>query len=297
MKKGLRISGMALALVLCLGFFAPAAQAAQTPATADISATVEVTGSDPKTGAEAVFRLSPITENAPMPGKPVKTISLKRGSNPVRFPVEFTRVGVYEYWFAMEAGDYFLPELDGRTYKVVVTVTNSADYTALEAAVRFYEKEGMEKLPELCYELPLRELTVVKKWADKDGENRPKSVQANLILKSAGEYADEITDQDAEKVLDTVTLRESNDWEHTWTGLDTRLGTYRVREHKVPQGYTVSYREDEDSGLWTIVNTIKKDGLIQTGQLNWPIPVLLALGGLLVLGGWSMLRKKEEFNG
>ena len=39
-----------------------------------------------------------------------------------------------------------------------------------------------------------------------------------------------------------------------------------------------------------------KDGksLIQTGQLNWPIPVLLALGGTLMLAGWYLNRKAKK---
>ena len=34
--------------------------------------------------------------------------------------------------------------------------------------------------------------------------------------------------------------------------------------------------------------------LIQTGQLNWPIPVLLALGGALVLAGLVLTRRKNR---
>lgn len=36
------------------------------------------------------------------------------------------------------------------------------------------------------------------------------------------------------------------------------------------------------------------DSLIQTGQLNWPIPVLLALGGALVLAGLVLTRRKNR---
>ena len=36
------------------------------------------------------------------------------------------------------------------------------------------------------------------------------------------------------------------------------------------------------------------NGLIQTGQLNWPIPVLIALGGALVLAGVYLIRKSKK---
>lgn len=36
------------------------------------------------------------------------------------------------------------------------------------------------------------------------------------------------------------------------------------------------------------------DSLIQTGQLNWPIPVLLTLGGALVLAGLVLTRWKNR---
>lgn len=36
------------------------------------------------------------------------------------------------------------------------------------------------------------------------------------------------------------------------------------------------------------------DSLIQTGQLNWPIPVLLTLGGALVLAGLVLTRRKNR---
>ena len=34
--------------------------------------------------------------------------------------------------------------------------------------------------------------------------------------------------------------------------------------------------------------------LIQTGQMNWPIPVLCALGVLLIAAGWILMTKKRK---
>ena len=58
---------------------------------------------------------------------------------------------------------------------------------------------------------------------------------------------------------------------------------------EVPEGYTVSY--SFDGTTFTVHNT---ETLIQTGQLNWPVPVMGAAGLALVLAGFMMLRKKKE---
>ena len=43
----------------------------------------------------------------------------------------------------------------------------------------------------------------------------------------------------------------------------------------------------------TITNTAT---LIQTGQLNWPIPVLGGLGALMLLCGILVLKKRKSSN-
>lgn len=42
--------------------------------------------------------------------------------------------------------------------------------------------------------------------------------------------------------------------------------------------------------------TVTPGTLIQTGQLNWPIAVLAAAGGVLIALGWIILRKKRHGN-
>ena len=42
--------------------------------------------------------------------------------------------------------------------------------------------------------------------------------------------------------------------------------------------------------------TVTPGTLIQTGQLNWPIAVLAAAGGVLIALGWVILRKKRHGN-
>ena len=74
-------------------------------------------------------------------------------------------------------------------------------------------------------------------------------------------------------------LGKENNWKHTWTGMDPDK-TWSVKEVNVPSGYTVTYA---NSGFdFTVTNTAK---LVQTGQLNWPIPVLLFIGLFLISAG------------
>lgn len=112
----------------------------------------------------------------------------------------------------------------------------------------------------------LLDLTVVKKWADEGYENsRPVSITVHLL------WNDEI--------YDTVVLSEENNWTHTWTGL-LPIGSYTVQE-EVPAGYVVEI--SNDGTTFTLLN-IKKD-IPQTGQLWWPVPVLMAGGLALILVG------------
>lgn len=122
----------------------------------------------------------------------------------------------------------------------------------------------------------MTDITVKKVWND-NGDNRPASIQAQLCK--------------GEKVYDTVTLSDENEWTHTWKDIPYR-DDWSVREVDVPKGYTVSYRQNEME--FEICNT---QTLIQTGQLNWPVP-LLACGGIaLLIGGLALKlggRKRED---
>lgn len=117
-------------------------------------------------------------------------------------------------------------------------------------------------------------ITVKKVWSD-NGKNRPTSVTVALY--------------NGKEQVETVTLSKSNSWTYTWEQLDG-LGDWSVKEINVPKGYKATYKEKD--GVTTITNTAS---LIQTGQLNWPIPVLGGLGVLLVLFGlFLLLRKRKE---
>lgn len=117
------------------------------------------------------------------------------------------------------------------------------------------------------------DLTVVKKWDDK-GRNRPDSVKATLY--------------DGDTAVETVLLGDWNDWSYSWKKLDGK-GNWQIVETNIPKGYVPSYSYED--GVVTITNIAT---LIQTGQLNWPIPVMCGLGLALIIYGVIVLRKKRK---
>ncbi len=85
------------------------------------------------------------------------------------------------------------------------------------------------------------EITVTKTWVNGEKDKKvtfPTSVKVTLY-------------QDGKK-YDTVTLRASNDWEYTWTGL-TDEHEWTIEE-KVPSGYIDTYK---------ITTTVRRDGTIE----------------------------------
>ncbi len=120
------------------------------------------------------------------------------------------------------------------------------------------------------------DLTVKKVWSDEDNKNgnRPDAVTVTLY--------------NGDTAVEKVTLSKENDWTHSWEDLDGK-GKWSVIETGIPAGYTPSY--STAGGVVTITNT---EVLIQTGQLNWPIPVLGGLGMLMIIFGVVVMRRKKQ---
>ena len=136
---------------------------------------------------------------------------------------------------------------------------------------------------------------VLKVWEDDGYEKaRPKEVIIQLLRDG--------------KVYDTVTLNASNNWRHIWTNLADRY-TWTVVEKEL-EGYTVEVtregitfvvtntynQEIPDKPIPTTPTTPDKPTtptkptLPQTGQLWWPVPVLVSAGLLFVVIG--LLRRR-----
>lgn len=117
------------------------------------------------------------------------------------------------------------------------------------------------------------DLKVIKKW-DVDGKDHPGSVKVTLYNGSSA--------------VESVWLGAWNDWSYTWHDLDGD-GNWQVIETRIPKGYVPSYSYKD--GVVTITNA---EGLIQTGQLNWPILVMGALGLVLIAYGIFVIAKKRK---
>lgn len=125
---------------------------------------------------------------------------------------------------------------------------------------------------------------VLKVWKRDNKKSRPKSIEV-CLLRSDG------------IVVDKVKLNSDNQWSTTWNNLST-LYTYRVMETSVPSGYKESCTREKDTivlmNTGNLTDKVKKkdEVLPNSGQLWWPVPVLLFVG--LVLFGLGRHLKNEE---
>lgn len=297
MKRVLRTTMMALLMaILVVGMLAPAALAADLSMNVEIPIKINVSGSEPVSGAYAVFCLSAVTEGAPLPngadGEYILAVPIAH-SGTTEAAIKFTvpEMGLYQYTLQMIGGTYFHAGEDGVLYHV--DVYNLADGSdEWEDTVEIYTTMPGEKYEELNYNWPLTIVKTAKTWIDQNS-TRPSSIEVALlqggetvvlkVVNSNGEIVD--------YTFAPITLSSKNNWQGAWRGVDARGGECSVKEVKVPVGYTVSYKYDD--GVYKGINT---GSLLQTGQLNWPIPVLVIVGMLMLGVGCLMLRKKEDKN-
>lgn len=126
------------------------------------------------------------------------------------------------------------------------------------------------------------QITVVKNWLDNctPAHGHP---EVTIKLWHDGE------------LVDTVTLPKDGKWRYTWYGMST-LGTWEITEEAV-EGYTQQKPIAREGYTFTITNVCKNykkpEKLPQTGQLWWPVPVLLC-GGLFCLVMGAVRRRKDE---
>ncbi len=201
------------------------------------------------------------------------------------------RKGSYRY----EAAPFMvmLPELDtvSNTWKYDVTVSPKYD----RERVRDDDDDEEDTITR----------KVLKVWED-DGytSRRPSRITVDLLRDG--------------RVYDTVTLSASDNWRYTWDDLDEDY-SWRVAERDVDDDYNVTVTREGITFVMTNTytrGTIKdiSDGdtptgtisdnpipraffgtkLPQTGQLWWPVPVLAAVGLLLIVVGLLRRRGAEH---
>lgn len=174
---------------------------------------------------------------------------------------------------AANSWTYTWTELSGgKSWSVV---ENDVDGYTAEYDVKETENGMAVTITNTAVEKAPVDLTVKKAWSD-NGTGRP-------------DYA-EIVLYNGETAVEAVILNEANGWTYTWKNLDGS-GNWQVIEENVPKGYVPSY--EVTNGVVTVTNTA---ALIQTGQLNWPIPVLCIGGALLLILGCVMMFRKRKNN-
>lgn len=143
------------------------------------------------------------------------------------------------------------------------TVDGSWDYD-VELACKWTSRPENEQV----------QVSVKKIWDDGGDGVRPSYVEVALY--------------NGDKLHDKVVLNEGNRWSHTWTGLPAG-GRWSVQEKNVPEDYTVKVEQQGDTFI--ITNYRPYNVLPDTGQTNWPVPVLAVAGLLLFACGWVLRRK------
>ncbi|PAU68110.1 Cna B-type domain-containing protein [Bifidobacterium criceti] len=92
-------------------------------------------------------------------------------------------------------------------------------------------------------EVKTESLNVKKVWKDAGNTDRPKSITVELLKNGEAQ--------------ETVELSDANNWQHTWSGLESG-NDWKVVEKSVPSGYTTISDYDmtaEDEASVTITNT------------------------------------------
>lgn len=119
-------------------------------------------------------------------------------------------------------------------------------------------------------------LSVKKVWSD-SGKAHPDFATVTLYNGSAA--------------VETVKLSRQNDWSYQWKELSGD-GNWQIVETNIEKGYTPSYSVKD--GVVIVTNTAF---LIQTGQLNKPIFILMGIGSLLIsLGLILMFKKRKKYD-
>ncbi|MBP3539543.1 MAG: LPXTG cell wall anchor domain-containing protein [Oscillospiraceae bacterium] len=229
------------------------------------------------------------------------------------FKVRFTKPGVYHFIVSQvryndESGfnDEYC-DYDDVVYMVSVNVTNN-DKGGLTAAVIIKNPDDpsdKDNKPSTCAFINdyFMRFTVAKKWSG-ISYYRP---EVNVAV-----YKGELPKDDSQLVgAHNVSLSEANDWTfstiipYDYRDLENPSLGYSIKETPVPGGYFASYPDpvilhennDENAPITGVAFQVNNyHVLIQTGQLNWPIPVLLGLGVLLIGAGVIMLSKKKKNN-
>lgn len=132
--------------------------------------------------------------------------------------------------------------------------------------------------------------SAIKVWENDDKNIRPKEVAVQLLRNG--------------NIYNKAVLNQENNWRFTWSELDGNAD-WMVVEMQVPSNYTASVEQNGDT--FVITNTYEKTNAVPskpstqqtsnlpvTGMLQWPIPVLAAIGIVLFSAGYIKHRKSDN---
>lgn len=128
----------------------------------------------------------------------------------------------------------------------------------------------------------LTEIYVLKVWDDGGAADRPKQIVVQLLCDG--------------EVYREQTLNEENNWRYAWTDLPEGH-TWKIVEKEIPSGYTV--KVEEKGNVFTLTNSKNpppppdEPKLPQTGQIWWPVPLLVAAGMIAFAAGMLLVRQEE----
>ena len=125
---------------------------------------------------------------------------------------------------------------------------------------------------------------VLKIWEDDDNtDTRPSELTVDLLRNN--------------QVYDTVVLNTANNWTYHWTDLPSD-SLWTAVERTVPDGYTMAVEKDAIGIVLTNTYTAPPPppggDIPPTGQLWWPIPILIVLGLVLLVWCFSLDRVRTD---
>lgn len=323
MKKNLKkLAALLLVMVLVCAIAPTAAFAAAGSYEADAVIPVKVTatgiasGADPlqrQAGLAYVFELTSVEAGNPMPDnatlafdaltEQASSTSIHDYTAEGEFVIHYVHPGVYNYTLTQivdpdtAAYDMYCEyNTNGvQTYDITVTVYNDPNVdSGLVAAVRVH---GQENKPGCCdfvngYSMMLE---LNKKWS---GANYSRPTDGVNLEVAHGDSVYNYT-LSKDDIVSASTWSKAFGIPYDYRDLDSASLGYSVDEKPVPVGYVKSLldpqviiKDDVIKGVsFTVVN---HHALIQTGQLNWPIPLLVCAGALLIALGVILLSKKRK---
>lgn len=173
--------------------------------------------------------------------------------------------------------------------KLEETITFKNESTSRNSYVKLYIKAishddanqpedtaiaDVEKMNEFLSQLTMRVTNAVDGKVIFDGSPDKKGDLANSVL--LGTFY-----RGAEKTILKVELSVPQEMDNTYANMHGEVDWQFLAEEYTSGGGKP---------------TVTPGTLIQTGQLNWPIAVLAAAGGVLIALGWVILRKKRHGN-